>query len=654
VIENTPHTGDTRVDELRQQLRSLGYLDAGVDRFLLGPTKGSHSPRALAVRAGIRVGLLAGALLGPTTAIGLGARLPGLVTAPRDAAVLGLYMAVLFFAVFAILSAVTSLGASAVARPNKRGFTAPARRVASIAGWSLSAACLLYLTLWWRNANAGFGWSAPVLTVAALALAVTISLLLGHAVRITTLAVLGAVGGATRVLPPIPPRSWRLIIMGSAGAFVGAAALLLWTAPADAFGRNHPALTVVSQGRRVRLIAIDGFDRALADQLSRAGRLPRFEWILRGERAPLAPEDTSDPARIWTTVATGVSPEVHGVHGIETRRIAGVQGIVSAGSGPVARMVRAGTDALRLTRPAIASREERRAKTLWEVASDAGLRTAVVNWWATWPAPARSGIVLTDRAVLRLETGGALDAEIAPPEVYDQLRVSWSALRERARAAAASRFSSSDVGVTTVLRRSAELDATVIEMARALPGPPRDLEVIYLPGLDIAQHALLGSTEAGALAPSTIAARVEGLRAYYVFLDWALSPLVEPRQGLVAAIVTLPGRVQTPSEGIVAIAPAAADSVQSDLTVRAGAAEAEPLAVSSAVDIAPTIYYALGIPLSRELAGTPVRQLLGHSAPEPDRFVSTYGRPFAEPVSRKGQPLDQEMIDRLRSLGYVR
>ena len=60
------------------------------------------------------------------------------------------------------------------------------------AGWLIAIGCLLYLTFWWRNANAGFGWSAPVWTAFALVVAVGISLLLGHAVRITTLAVLAA------------------------------------------------------------------------------------------------------------------------------------------------------------------------------------------------------------------------------------------------------------------------------------------------------------------------------------------------------------------------------------------------------------------------------------------------------------------------------
>jgi hypothetical protein len=45
--------------------------------------------------------------------------------------------------------------------------------------------------------------------------------------------------------------------------------------------------------------------------------------------------------------------------------------------------------------------------------------------------------------------------------------------------------------------------------------------------------------------------------------------------------------------------------------------------------------------------------LLGDAA-TPDRFVATYGRPFVTTVLSAGKPLDQEAIDRLRSLGYVK
>ena len=70
----------------------------------------------------------------------------------------------------------------------------------------------------------------------------------------------------------------------------------------------------------------------------------------------------------------------------------------------------------------------------------------------------------------------------------------------------------------------------------------------------------------------------------------------------------------------------------------------------------PTVLHALGIPISRELAGRPLVEMFSatFARRSPVREVSTYGSPAADRAPRTGQPLDQEMIDRLRSLGYVR
>src|SRR5215472_855715 len=103
---------EERIDELRQRLRALGYLDAGVDRFVLAPARETRGPAGLALHASLRVGLLGGLLLGPAAALGVGARLPGLVSGARDAAVLAVYLAVFFFAAIAAASLVVSLTAS--------------------------------------------------------------------------------------------------------------------------------------------------------------------------------------------------------------------------------------------------------------------------------------------------------------------------------------------------------------------------------------------------------------------------------------------------------------------------------------------------------------------------------------------------------------
>jgi hypothetical protein len=165
-----------------------------------------------------------------------------------------------------------------------------------------------------------------------------------------------------------------------------------------------------------------------------------------------------------------------------------------------------------------------------------------------------------------------------------------------------------------------------------------------LPGLDIAQHTLFATPAGSAPAPSAVAARVEALRSYYVFLLRALAPLTAPAANQIVMVVAQPGRVQNGAIGI--------------LGVRQGEQTADVPASGTArvVDAAPTVMYALGVPLSRELAGQPLRVLFGalDLNQSRERYVATYGRPFTLPAPREGRPLDQEMIDRLRSLGYVK
>lgn len=621
---------DRRVDELRQQLKALGYLDAGVDRFVLGAANEGHGPLAVALRASLRVGLLGGALLGPAAALGVGARLPGLVSGARDAVVLAVYLAIFFLAAVTAVACCVSVTAAAAAR---RG-----RFAVRGAGRVVTIGSLLYFTLWWRNANAGFGWSAPLWTSFALVVAVAISLLLGHAVRIATLAVLAARNAGTSALPPVTTRSWRVVVAGGVAAFTGASALLLATVRPSTDAAS-PRLAVVNSYAPIRLIAIDGFDPATYERLK--DHLPNLRTALGGPRVRLQPQDTSDPARAWTTIATGLPPALHGVHAIETRRVAGLSGAFS--SGGRLHVVGMATDLLRLTRPSVASAQDRKVKTMWEVAEQAGLRTAVVNWWATWPANPDGGLMITDRGLLRLEHGGNLDAEIGPPALYDTLRAAWPRVREQAAAQASAAFADTgEPAITATLRRSAELDATLVALLRSLPPPRRDFDVIYLPGLDIAQNSLLPATDP--VSASSVASRVDALEKYYAFLDGVIAPLLERKEHEQVMILTQPGRVRSSVGGLLAVCPDA-PTAPGDVSHAASPAPD---------DVAPTVLYALGLPLSRELAGSALPELFPGPARAADRFVPSYGRPLAAPPLRRGAPLDQETIDRLRSLGYIK
>jgi hypothetical protein len=264
-----------------------------------------------------------------------------------------------------------------------------------------------------------------------------------------------------------------------------------------------------------------------------------------------------------------------------------------------------------------------------------------VNWWATWPAPADAGLVVSDRATLRLEKGGAQDAEIAPPGVYESLRAVWPALRAEAAAHAARLRDGTEMDA--LLRRSAELDALQMAIAREVAAPNVDLVCTYLPGLDLVQYGLFGSAEAANASPASAAGRLAALDEYYILLDALLGPAVGLSDDGLLMVITSPGRVTEPGPGLLL-----AHGATANARLRDG--DAQP------TDVMPTILQALGVPLSRELAGRPLVELFGADFARryPVRQVSTYGVPSAPRAERRGEPLDQEMIDRLRSLGYVR
>ena len=628
------------VDDLRRQLRSLGYLDAGVDRFVLAPAARNRRPLAIGWLASVRIGVLAALLLGPAAAIGVSARVPGLITGARDGFVVAAYLGLLFGAACSAAAFAISLMASLLVR--QPAFSRRRRGLAFAAGAAFTLACLAYLTLWWDASRFGAqGWRSLWTTIP-LAFAAGVSLLLGHLVTVTTLAVVVSRNDGVEPAHGVPGSS-RLVLAAAGGlTFCGALLLFSLTARSGRQIADAPRLAVVASGVRVRVIAIDGFDPRIASRLAGAGRVPAIAALLDGARAVIRFGDTRDPARAWTTIATGQPPEVHAVHGLETRRVAGVQGSFATDQrSGVGRALGDVTDLLRLTRPSVVSGSERRVKTFWEVATSAGLRTAVVNWWATWPASADAGLVVSDRATLRLEKGGTQDAEIAPPGVYESLRTVWPALRAEAAAHAARLRDGTEMGA--LLRRSAELDALQIAITKQVAGPNVDLVCTYLPGLDLVQYGLFGSSEAASASPASVAGRLAALDEYYVLLDALLGPAVGVSDDDLLILITSPGRVTEPGPGLLLAHGAATDARLLD-------DDAQP------TDVMPTILQALGVPLSRELAGRPLVELFGADFARryPVRQVSTYGVPSAPRAERRGEPLDQEMIDRLRSLGYVR
>ena len=98
------------VDAVRDELRRLGYLEHGLDRFVLSGAGSSSAVRASA-RAATRVGLLGGLLFGGALTLAAAALDPRLRGEPRDLVVLSVYLVL----ALAVVTGLVTFGGGLVA-----------------------------------------------------------------------------------------------------------------------------------------------------------------------------------------------------------------------------------------------------------------------------------------------------------------------------------------------------------------------------------------------------------------------------------------------------------------------------------------------------------------------------------------------------------
>ena len=559
-------------------------------------------------------------LLGPAAALGLSARLPGLITGPRDAFVVALYLGG-FFGVVAwphgprrqpprLLASQATIATDSRAR---------GRRAARAAGGLVTVllprlshvvvadtSCRPRVVV---AALDAFGTGrSPSRSASCWAMRFTSRRSRSCSRRsAATPDVAGAVAARRRARSTSPAaaivvrRARRCSSPGRSTRSAGTPG-----------GPDHRPLTVV------RPDCACASSRSTASTprirtLAASGRVPALARALGGAHAcgcSRARTTLGDPARVWTTVATGQPPEVHGVQGLETRRRCRRPGQRRRRRepSPLGRAIRAATDLVRLTRPAIASGSERRAKTFWEVAAEAGLRTAVVNWWATWPAPPGAGIVLSDAPCCGSSAAGALDAEIAPA---GSLRLAARAMaapsRQRARQAQVSvRSRRRPTSRRAPILRSPPSSTRSISLCCSrVVTPQTDLAVVYLPGLDIAQHALLGDSWTGA-PPGAIDA-LDAARGAQTATTQRFG------QSARAAAATGRGRNRRRRHRAgTRRRRRGRASVDDRVRPTVSPVASQP---GSSTAVAPTVLYALGVPMGRDLAKRAAGRSLRRAVP---------------------------------------
>jgi Type I phosphodiesterase / nucleotide pyrophosphatase len=624
----TPAGGEAELERARLELRRLGYLDHGLERFLLQDALRPRQPLRTMALLALKVGLLAGGVLAAALAVALVAANGSVASSPLDLPVLFLHL----FPPVSVAAAAAFLALASAVLLVLRFY--PVRRIDAVALATALAVGLagLALALWQARATLAASGAAQRLALGLGAAAAAYAL-----VRLVYQGLLALAIRFTERPPAAGLLAWRWRRWVSGAVLAG---VLLLAVPvvlaARAAEPPPPPLLPVAPGERTLVVGLDGVLPEEAEYLLRHGDLPAMAELARGGGRLLRYARADEPpAAFWTSVATGLAPPGHGVAALDSFRPLGVRT-------PLARsgLLRAWWSRvevpLRLAdyRPVLANR--RSAFTFWELASRGGAPVLAVNWWATFPAPPLPGLVLAHDAYQLLREGAA-GAVSSPPAAGEAVE-----LRREAQAMAAAPLAADDdsgarrllaaalppAEAAAVAERAVRPDAfyrRVFGDSLSLQGGPPRAAALYLPGLDIAASGWHGGDVAFA----------DLVRAELAAADRLLArAMAQPGWGTVAVVLD-PGRRLHRGGGRVLLWRRSGCG--------AGPEETTPEAIASGV------LRTLGLPQSAELPPPPAQCRW----PEPPATVTDYGRP--QPRRLPGAPAEdaEEYLRNLHSLGYL-
>jgi Tfp pilus assembly protein PilF len=405
---------------------------------------------------------------------------------------------------------------------------------------------------------------------------------------------------------------------------------------------------------RVIVLGLDGMDPRAVDLLMSEGRLPHFARLRQdGAYGRLLSSHPLLSPVVWTTIATGKTPDQHGIgHFVAIDDKTGEQLPVTS--------------------------EMRRVRAIWNILSENQRTVATVGWWATWPPEKVNGTVVSDHTCYHFlfqqgQTGAGPPSGLTyPPELLARI----TPLVRRPRDVTPSEAAAFIAVAPEELTRPFEFNRDVGHFLWALATAESyrgislklwredrpDVLMTYIEGIDSVEHLFGHLFRAGKLAGELAEQQVrfgQAVEQMYVYADRLLGDFMDAMDRETTLVVVsdhgfnLGATQDDPSktrdmrrvserfhnlEGIIYLY---------GNHIRRGRLE-EP----TILDVTPTVLALAGVPQARDMPGRVLTEGLDLAAPAP--AVATYetGAP-AGVRSARDATADPEIVERLKSLGYL-
>jgi tetratricopeptide (TPR) repeat protein len=439
------------------------------------------------------------------------------------------------------------------------------------------------------------------------------------------------------------------------------AACGLALAAAVAFAVTMPLAGCGGKPRHeVWILGLDGGDWDILEPVMNAGRMPNLKKLrdegawgrLRSEMPLLSPV-------LWTSIATGRTPDRHGVTWFMSTTSDGQKIPISSRS--------------------------RQVRAVWNVANENQLTAGVIGWWATWPVEPVDGFMVSDYVgwhSFGITGRGVEDAGKVWPEAWAKDVSAMMPAPESITARQLQgivKLTEEQIGRATAgagddpystpvahLRQAMATSRGYTDIALERLGKDRpSLLAVYYEGTDAAMHLFnnFAPPKQEWVGDADYAAYSDAVAAYWSWQDALLGELLA-RRGPNTTIVVCSdhgfrhGDERLREEHVDTELADASHMIDGILVlngpgVRAGA----EVTGASIYDIAPTVAALLGLPVANDLAG----QVLSGAftgdfrTANPVRQVATWE---TTPLQHAGEVVNDpeaaaRMEQMLRSLGYI-
>lgn len=396
----------------------------------------------------------------------------------------------------------------------------------------------------------------------------------------------------------------------------------------------------VGSDTRLVLIGLDGAEWDLIHPMIAAGEMPHLAGLMErgvhGKLRSLEPPQKS-PA-IWTTIATGKSPTEHGIRSF-VDKVAGK---------PLTKNMR-------------------RVRALWSILSGVGRTTGVVGWLMSWPAEEVNGFIVSDYLQYDAGKERRLNGRTYPAELETALdplvvrwpEVPWSFVQQFLdEPLDTTSVSSATEALLRPIRWIAAGDMTFTRVGAKLYAEQQpDFFAVYLRGMDAMGHLYWNymipeTVPEDLLSPEGRRYLGGSVRAYYRYTDQLLGELLaEIDDQTTVMVVSDHGFKGGTGRGV---------GMHKDdgIFVLAGPGVGRgEITGANVYDIAPTVLVLMGLPPAKDMPGKVLWPALDPARYPPEKFtqlIATYETgergPDGAPLE---SPVDEELKERLRALGYI-